>query len=166
MSAPSADRCFSKARSVRAFRFGREAFRPPHPVPASSKPPHPRCHKAALSRAIAGERKTDCITIRRPFRDDGDAVAELDKAFRICLSIIMDRDSASPKGMAMRKLETHLSEIPLSHGRDTMFGVSTLGLRRSNHKGRNLAENEEPLLPQGTHRSRSCVNCGHFIVHS
>jgi hypothetical protein len=42
-----------------------------------------------------------------PFTDDGDAIAKLDQAVRPSLAIILDRDAAFPKGMAMRKQESH-----------------------------------------------------------
>lgn len=54
------------------------------------------------------------IALGVPLRDDGDAIAELDQAVGRCLPVILDRDAAFPKGMAMRKQESHSGAFSFS----------------------------------------------------
>lgn len=49
----------------------------------------------------------DRIVDGMPLRDDGDAIAKFDEAFRSRILVVVDTDVPAPKGMAAGEYETH-----------------------------------------------------------
>ncbi|WGG59459.1 hypothetical protein [Brucella intermedia] len=76
--------------------------------PCLGEPLRPRRNERAARSTI------NDIAFDVPLRDHHDAIAELDKAVGRGLPSIVDGDAASPKGVAMRKQESHLGTFSFS----------------------------------------------------
>ena len=136
----------------------RQAFRPPHAIPASGKPPVPRRHQPALGRAIGGDRKPHGIAVGLPLGNDGNAVAELDQAVRSRRAVVLDRDAALPKGRAVREQEARFTApfFYCSGVRTTIFlrqpGLADAALGRHAHDDRADLLSCQPPVHEGNPR--------------